>query len=253
MRLFFLIITTSLTQAFRRKFLAGLIMACLLVLLLTLALSQMSLDDKGRITDNLDLASLQLLLLSLSVFFGSYFISTDLDQKKIWMILAKPVRPSLFFLARYVSLLFLLFLTTFLLSLLLLVFFLFLQIPVEIILFYALFGLFLESALILSFVVFFSSFVNSYLVVFYCLSFFIISHFLDSVLYFVEQSSGWLNFILVKGVEFVPNLSAVNWKSEVINQDTLLFSDFFSSCLYLFLWSGFVLSVGLIGMEKREF
>ena len=253
MRALFLIISTSLTQAFRKRFLAGLVMACVIILLFTLALSQMSLDDKGRITVNFGLASIQLLLLALSVFFGSSFISADLDQKNIWMILAKPVRPSLFFLARYLSLLSLLFLTCCILSILLIVFFLFLQIPIEAVLFYALFGFFLESALILSFVIFFSSFVSSYLVVFYCLSFFIISHFLDSVLYFVEQSSGLINFILVKMIYLIPNLEAVNWKSEVINQDLIALSDFSSSSLYLFLWTGFILSLGLIGMEKREF
>lgn len=253
MRTLFLIISTSLTQAFRRKFLAGVILACLFILFFSLALSQMSLDDKGRITVNFGLAAIQLLLVGLSVFFGSSFISADLDQKNIWMILAKPVRPALFFLGRYLSLLFLLFLAGSVLSFLLIAFFLILQVPIQTVLFYALFGFFVESALILAFVVFFSSLVNSYLVIFYCLSFFVISHFLDSVLYFVEETSGLLNLILVKIIDFLPNLEAVNWKSEVINQDSVAWFDFASSSLYLFLWTGFILSLALTFMEEREF
>ena len=253
MRLLFLIISTSLIQAFRRKFLAGVILACFFILVLTLVLAQMSLDDKGRITANFGLASIQLLLLGLSVFFGSSFISADLDQKNIWMLLAKPVSPSLFFLGRYLSLLLLLFFTNLILSFLLLSFFLFLQIPIETVLFYALFGFFIENALILACVIFFAGFVNSYLVIFYCLAFFIISHFLDSLLYFIKDTTGFLSFILIKVIHWLPHLSAVNWKSEVINQDTVTFIDFASSNFYLFLWTGFILSLGLIFMEKREF
>ena len=243
----------SLIQAFRKKFLAGVILACFFILFFSLALSQMSLDDKGRITVNFGLAGIQFLLLGLSVFFGSSFISADLDQKNIWMILAKPVRPSLFFFGRYLALLCLLFLACCVLSSLLITFFLFLQIPIQTVLFYALFGFFLESALILAFVIFFSSIVNSYLVIFYCLSFFIISHFLDSILYFIKETSGFSQFILVKIIDFIPNLEAVNWKSEVINQDFVTWIDFASSSLYLSLWAGFILSLALIFMEKREF
>lgn len=253
MRALFLIISTSLTQAFRRKFLAGLILACLLLLLFTLALSQMSLDDKGRITVNFGLAGIQLLLLALSLVFGSGFIAADLDQKNIWMVLAKSVRPSLFFFGRYLSLAALLFLANVIFSLLLISFFLFLDIPVQTVLFYSLFGFFLESSLILAFVLFFAGFVSSYLVIFYCLSFFIISHFLDQALYFIEKSSGPANSIFSNMIYLIPNLEALNWKSEVINQDTVAFMDFASSSLYIILWTGFILSLSLIFMEKREF
>ena len=253
MRVLFIIFFTSLVQAFRRKFLAGLILACLLILLLTLALAQISLDDRGRITVNFGLAGIQFLLLGLAVFFGSSFISIDLAQKNLWMILTKPIRPSVFFLGRYLSLAFLLLLAHITMSFLLISFFVFLKIPIQTVLFYALFGLLMESWLILAFVVLFSSFISSYLVVFYSLSFFIISHFLDSLLYFFKESSSFGSLIFIKLVHFFPNLETVNWKSEVVNQDQLAFIDFSSACLYLFLWIGCILSLALFLMEKREF
>ncbi|MBC6415508.1 MAG: hypothetical protein GDA46_03860 [Bdellovibrionales bacterium] len=253
MRLLSLIFFTSLRQAFRRKFLATLILACFLVLLLSLALAQLSLDDKGRITVDFGVASIQLLLVGLAVFFGSNFISMDLTQKNLWMILTKPVRPSLFFLGRYLSLAFLLVLATIAMSFLLVSFFIFLDIPIQRILFYTLFGFLLESWLILAFVVFFSSYVSSYLVVFYCLSLFFISHFVDSLYFFLKENSGFFSLVFQKVFYLIPNLESVNWKTQLINQDSLAFMDFITSSLYIFVWIGFVLSGGLILMEKREF
>ena len=215
--------------------------------------AQLSLDDEGRLTVDFGLAGIQLLLAALAVFFGSSFISADLDKKILWTILTKPIRPAVFFLGRYLALSSLLVLAGIALSFVLLVFFIFLKIPIQLVLFYALLGFLLESLLLLAFVIFFSSFVNSFLVLFYCLSLFIIGHFLNSLFYFIGKAPGFLNSILYQLFHFLPNLERVNWKSEVVYQDSLKLSEFASSSAYLLLWIGFVLSLSLLIMEKREF
>lgn len=252
MRAFFIIFFTSLRQAFRRKFLAGLLLTCFVALCVSLAFSQLSLDDKGRLTVDFGLASIQLLLVALSIFFGSSFISEDLDKKTLWMILSRPIRPAIFFLARYIALSVLLLLTLISLSLMILTFFVFLNIPIEGVLFYALFGFLMESLLILAFVLFFSSFVSSYLVLFYGFSVFLIGHFLESLQEMIKDSTGVFHLVLSKVIDFLPNLEAVNWKSEVLYQDSISFMDFSSSVFYIFLWIGFVLSGALILMENKE-
>ena len=253
MRVLFVIFLNTIRQAFRRRFLAGLLATCVVILLLSLVFAQVSLDDKGRLTVDFGLAGIQILLTALAIFFGSSFISADLDKKILWTILTKPVRPSIFFLGRYLALASLLLLSGIALSVLLILFFLFLKIPVQFILLYALLGILLESLLLLAFVILFSSFVNSFLVLFYCIAIFIIGHFLDSLFYFIEKAPGLLNSILYQLLHLLPNLERVNWKSEVVYQDSLNFLEFASSASYMFLWIGFVLSLALIIMEKREF
>ncbi|MCZ0932340.1 MAG: hypothetical protein OXJ52_04205, partial [Oligoflexia bacterium] len=154
---------------------------------------------------------------------------------------------------RYLALAGLLLLAGMALSFLLILFFAFLKIPIQLVLLYALLGSLLESLLLLAFVILFSSFVNSFLVLFYCISIFIIGHFLDSLFYFIEKAPGLLNAILYQLLHLLPNLERVNWKSEVVYQDSLKFVEFASSAGYLFLWIGFVLSLALLIMEKREF
>ena len=253
MRVLFIIFLNTIKQAFRRKFLVGLLTACFIILFLSVAFAQLSLDDKGRLTVDFGLAGVQILLIALAVVFGSSFISADLDKKILWTILTKPVRPAVFFLGRYLALASLLCLSGLALSSILIVFFLFLKIPVQLILFYALLGLLLESLLLLAFVILFSAIVNSFLVLFYCISIFIIGHFLDSLFYFIEKAPGLLNAIFYQLLHLLPNLERVNWKSEVVYQDSLPFLEFAVSSGYIFLWISFVLSLALLIMEKREF
>ena len=253
MRILYIVFLNTLREALRKKFVFGLLLACFLILCSSLLFSQLSLDDRGRLTIDFGLAAIQLLMLALSVFFGAGFISNDLDKKKLWMILTRPVRPSLFFLGRWLGLSFLLFLVLSILALQLLLFFVFLKIPIQFVLLYALLGFLFESLLLLSFVLFFSAHINTYLVLFYCVSLFIIGHFLNSLAYFVEKIEGLLGFIVSIGIRFLPDLEKVNWKSAVVYQDTVPFKEFTYSSLYIFLWIGFVLSLALLFMEKKEY
>ena len=253
MRVLKIIFFYSLHQAFRKRFLAGLLLACFLTLCLSLALANLSLDDKGRITVDFGLASIQLLLSALAVFFGSHFISLDLEKKILWMILTKPVHPAIFFLARYLALAVLLATAVLTLSALLILFFLFLKVPIQLILFYTLFGFFMESLLLLAFVFLFSSFVSSYLVLFYCLSVFIIGHFVDTLAFFITKEPNLSDSFFLFIIRFFPNLEAVNWKSHVVYQSSLDFTSFAYSSSYMFVWTGFILSLSLALMQKREF
>ena len=253
MRVLFVIINNTIREGLRKKFLAGLLVTCFLVLCLSLLFAQISLDDKGRLTIDFGLAAVQLLLVALSVFFGTGVIRGDLDKKILWAILTRPVHPSTFFFGRYLGLSFLLFLGLAALSLLLLVFFVFLKIPIQLVLVYTLMGFLFESLLLLAFVLFFSSYASSFLVLFYCLSVFIIGHFLESLFYFIDKTPSTLSFILSQITRFLPNLEKINWKSAVVYQDQIHFLEFAMASLYIFLWIGFILSLSLWLMEKREY
>ena len=253
MRVLSVVFLHTFRESLRKKFLIGLLLACFLALCMSLLFSQLSLDDKGRLTVDFGLATIQLLMLALSVFFSSSLISGDLDKKILWTILTGPVRPSLFFLGRYLGLSLFLFLALAGFSLLLILFFLALKIPIQGILFYSLFGILWESFLILAFVLFFSSFVKSFLVLFYSISVFIFGHFLDSLFYFFEKIEGGAGFLLSYMIRLFPNLEKVNWKSAVVYQDQVAFFDFAFSSVYIFAWIGFILSLALLLMEKREY
>ena len=252
MKILFIVAINTVREGLRKKFPALLLFACLIILGMSLCFAQLSLDDKGRLTVDFGLAGIQILLDLVAVFFSASFIGGDLD-KKLWMILTRPVRPMLFFLGRWLGLAFLLCLSLLAFSTLLVVFFLFLKIPLQLTLLYALLGFLQESLFLLACVLFFSSYVNHFLTMFYCLSIFIIGHFLESVLYFSQKTEGAFSWLLTVLSKLFPNLERINYKSAVVYQDSIAFSEFALSSLYMFLWTGLILSLGLFIMEKREY
>ena len=241
----------SVLEALRKKFFIFVVLSCFVILLLSFALGQMSLDSKERLTVNFGLTAIQLLLLFQAVFFGSGIFLSDRSQR-IWLLLSRPLRPASLFFSRYLSLSFLLFLSLFFMSLILLSFFLFLKIEINTVLFQTLFGLFLESLLLLSFVLLFASFSQAFLVSFYGISIFIVGHFVETLSYFLEKMPESLSLVLSFFIKFIPNLERINWKSEVTYQDEILWSEFFFSSFYAFLWLILVLSVSFLILEKRQ-
>ena len=252
MKPLFIIAQNTVLQALRQRFLPGLCAIGFAVLCLSLAFAQLSLDDQGRLTTDFGLSAVQLLLAGLAVFFPAGFIAGDLD-KKIWMILTRPVRPAVFFAGRYMGLAVLIAIALLALSLILLAFFLFLKIPIQGVLFYALGGFFLESLLLSAFVLLFASYAQSFMVLFYCCAVFIIGHFTQSLFYFIEKTPGVWRAVLEQLVRLIPNLEKVNWKSAVVYRDKMAFSEFALSSLYILLWIGLALSLAFLIMEKREY
>ena len=241
----------SLLEALRKKFFIFVILSCFFILLLSFLLGQMSLDSKERLTINFGLTAIELLLVAQAVFFGSGFFLSDRSQR-IWLLLSRPIRPLGLFLARYFSLSFLFSLSLILMSLILILFFAFLKIPIKLVLFQALFGLYLEALLLLAFVLLFVSFAEGFLVSFYGFSIFLIGHFIETLFYAVEKMSNSFSIILSFLLKIIPNLERVNWKSEVTYGDKLLWSEFFFSSFYAFIWIILVLSLSFLILEKRQ-
>ena len=250
MKKLLLIAFNTYKQGIRKKFFMVLVLLSLFFICFSLLLGQVSLDEKARLTINFGLASIQLVLCALAVFLGSSLLSGDLNQKKIWTILSRPVSPTFFFLGRYLGLAFLIATGCLFLSFTLFGFFLYLNIPIQWVGVYALMGFLWESLLLLAFVFLFSSFSQSFFVPFYCFGLFIIGHFLDSFSFLVEK--GGLSFLSYFSY-FFPNLEIVNWKSSVVYGDFVSFFEFASSSSYILCWLAFALTLSFVFFEKRDF
>ena len=248
-----IIVQNTIKEGLRKKFLPGLLFCCFVILVFSLFLGQLSINEKKRITIDFGLAGIEITLSALSVLLGSVFISEDLEKRTIWAILSRPVRPSVFFLGRFIGVTSLIFLALCALSLTLTGFFLYLSIPLSLTLFQALFGFFIESILLLAFVLLFFNFITAFLVPFYCLGVFVIGHWLDSLLFLTKKGSGVFVGLFPYIINIFPNLERGNWKSAVVYGDVLSWGDFSAAALYLLFWIGCVLSFSLFLFERRDF
>ena len=246
----FIIVLMTLRQGLRRKFVLSLSLLSVFVMFFSLALGQLSLGEASRLTVNFGLASVQISLAIISVLFGAVFISGDLEKKTLLTTLVRPITPGLFFFSRWLGLAVLVLLTLCVLSLILSGFFIYKGFVLEWNFVQALLGFYFESLLLLGFVLFFSSYSNTFYVLFFTLALFFIGHGLDSISYLFRKTGDFISSFLPL---LIPDLNRVNWKSAVIYGDQIPFKEFALSSAYILCWTGFILALSLYFFEKREY
>lgn len=88
-------------EAVRDRVLHGMIGVAAFVLLFTLVLAEVSLDQKLRIVLDVGLASISVFSVVVSIFLGSSLLYKEIERKTLYIILPKPIRRWEFLLGKY--------------------------------------------------------------------------------------------------------------------------------------------------------
>lgn len=88
-------------EAVRDRVLHGVLGLALSLLLFTLALAELALDQQKRIVLDIGLASISLFSVIMSVFLGSSLLYKEIERKTLYVILPKPIRRHEFLLGKY--------------------------------------------------------------------------------------------------------------------------------------------------------
>jgi hypothetical protein len=88
-------------EAVRDRVLNGMLGVALAVLVFSLALSELALDQKRRIVLDIGLASISLFSVVMAVFLGSSLLYKEIERKTLYVILPKPIRRHEFLLGKY--------------------------------------------------------------------------------------------------------------------------------------------------------
>ena len=88
-------------EAVRDRVLIGMLGVAIAVLLLTLALAELSLDQQRRIVLDIGLASISLSSVVMAVFLGSSLLYKEIERKTLYVILPKPIGRHEFLLGKY--------------------------------------------------------------------------------------------------------------------------------------------------------
>jgi ABC-type transport system involved in multi-copper enzyme maturation permease subunit len=88
-------------EAVRDRVLYGVLAFASAVLLFTLALAQLSLDQQRRVVLDVGLASISIFSVVVAVFLGSSLLYKEIERKTLYVILPKPIRRHEFLLGKY--------------------------------------------------------------------------------------------------------------------------------------------------------
>ena len=242
------VISLTLRQAVRRRFLWAAGLVCVLIAAASHVLGGLSLDEAQRTAVNFSLSGAQIALSLITLLFAAVFISRDLEKKTLLPVLTRPVPPWLFFFSRIAGLALLIFGAVFAVGLVLAGFFLLKGISLSANFPQIFFGFYLECLLLLAASLFFSSVSGPFWTLAGGVTVFFAGRSADSLNYLFGGSAGapFLPFL-------IPDLNRVNWKAAAVYGDIIPFQEFAFSSLYIIGWTGFIGSLGLLILQKKQY
>jgi len=90
-------------EAVRDRVLYGIVLASIGVLLFSLVLGQLALNEEQRVVYDIGMASISLFSVVLAVFLGSSLLYKEIERKTLYVILPKPIKRSEFLLGKFVG------------------------------------------------------------------------------------------------------------------------------------------------------
>ncbi len=253
MKNIFVISQNSFKELIRNRVLYAFLFFAVFLLMLMLALGQLSFTEQFRLSISLGLASIHLCLVGLTIFLGGSIIYREIDRLTILTVLVRPLSRAQFLLGKYLGFLQLMLVFNFgffLLYFLSLQFMAFNFLVEDLFLVFV--GFALEIMILLAVTLFFSTFSASFLTIIFTICFFIIGHWSEALANML-MTSGTSHYLMVaKFVHIVlPNLEIFNWRIQPL-EAFLLSGYILRSVGVSLLWTLTFLSLSALIFGKRD-
>ncbi len=254
MKNIFLIALNTLKEISRHKILYALGAFVVFMMGAGLILGSLSLNEQTRLSINFSFTACHIGLVFVSVYFASTLISREIERKTILTLFVKPVSRTQFIIGKFLSLSFVLLLILLFLTLFVVFVHFIYSRPLSLIVFVAMWGIFLEALILLTLAFFFSVFSSSFLVLVYSVLMFIIGHSAAGIVFFVNQGEGdvFSKWVVTGVVRAFPNFEKLNWRASALYQIPLKDGELVFSSLYAFSWMIFLLIATGILFERKN-
>ncbi len=211
---------------------------------------EISARQNEKIIIDFGLAMINIFGVLITVFVGTNLVYKEIERKTVFILLSKPIPRSIFILSKFFGLGAVLFLATFLMSV---IFFLLAPFCWSFVL--AVLMMFFSFLLLLAVVLFFSSFMQPLLSAFASFIVFIIGHITVDMKIFAENND--VSPLFMKFTDFIyylwPNFEILNLKNIVLYDFVFTTSDAFYALLTTFVYIFVLLFCGVLIFSRREF
>jgi ABC-type transport system involved in multi-copper enzyme maturation permease subunit len=255
MRPIWIIARTTFREIMRDRILYGIVVFALLLIGLSLALGELSFAEQARISANFGFAGIHLGACILAVFVGSSLVAKEIEKQTILTLLARPITRTQFLVGKFTGLVFVLLIVVMGgLGAVLAAIISTLDMAVDINFFTALFGVLLESLILLSLALFFGTFARPIMTVIFTGALFLIGHWAGSLRYFVEKSqSQGFKVVGTAIATVVPDLERFNWRSAPVYQTTVPTVELLHASLYALGWIAVLITATSLVFRRRDF
>lgn len=254
MKVIWIIAINTFREIIRDRILYGLVVFALLLIGLSLALGQLSFSEQSRITANFGFTAIHLAAVILSVFVGSTLVAKEIEKKTVLTLLARSITRSQFLLGKALGLYLIILVVISGLACVLSVVFIGFDLVINLQFMIGLLGILLESAVLLSATILFSTFSRPILVASFSIGLFLIGHWMNSLQFLAGRSDSqtfrWLSWSLSTAL---PNFERFNWRSLFLYGDVVATQEVAAVSLYGMAWCLIFLAVAAMVLRKRDF
>jgi Cu-processing system permease protein len=246
-----IIATTTFRELIREKLFIVIFFLAIALLLLSVALSNLSIWEFQRILADLSLSSMEIAGLGIALFTGSFMIHKEIEKQTCLLLLSKPISRSEFILGKFCGLSLLILLTLAALTLLL-----------NLILMEAGFfgnsiiimvNIYLKILVVLALVFFLSVYTRPVISLLFGLSFYLYGHGINSVEFLIKKTKDENLIALHKFLETIsPQFFRFNWKNYYFLKDAPEVNDFFIMVGYFMIWIAFLMVLSVRGFNRRD-
>lgn len=245
---------STIRELYRDRILYVLVFFGIVLILLSLLLSNLSIQENVRLTIDFGLAGIHLCMQVISVFVGSTLIFREIEKKSILFVMSYPISRFQFLMGKFIGFSVLLFgIVSVMLGILL---FLLNQLGWS---FHSSFlvaflGIYIECILLLSLTFGLGSVAKPISVVIVCTGVFLSGHSLNSFRELAVKSKNEFYKFLSDFFEYIiPNLESMNWRSAVVYRDEVAINAILQVVGYAFFWILFFLVVAVSFFRRRDF
>lgn len=254
MKNIFIIAQNTFKELIRNRVLYSFLFFALFLVMLTVAVGQLSYTEQLRLTLSLGLACIHLCIMGLTVFLGGSIIYKEIERLTILTLLARPISRTQFLMGKYFGFAALLILFTlgfyvvFSLNLFMLGF------PFDNLdLFIAFCGIVLEAVTLLSITTFFSTFCASFLTILFSVGLFLVAHWNMTIPTKISNTDETIYFSVIQfSKKFLPNFENFNWRLNALEPFvTPTIAGY--SVLIAFLWIVIFLTLATVIFRTKDF
>lgn len=254
MKSILVIATNTFSEIIRDRILYGLVVFALLLIGISLALGQLSFSEQVRISVDFGFSSIHLSAVIMAVFLGSSLVAKEIDKKTIMTLLVRPITRLQFLVGKSLGLAGVITVLVGGLAIVLAIVSWGLGLRPDLRFVVGLYGVLLESLLLLGMTIFFSTFARPVMVVVFSIGIFLIGHWVDNLAFFGEKSQSYFFSAFSQVIiRLFPNLEVFNWRSLFIYNDPIPTRQLLLATANSLSWFVLAVLVAAFVFRRRDF
>lgn len=242
---------TTFRELIREKLFIVIFFIAVLLLLLSVALSNLSIWEFQRILSDFSLSSMEIAGLGIVLFTGSFMIHREIEKQTCLLLLSKPIKRSDFIIGKFIGLSVLILLMLAVLTVMLNMILMKPEFIVNSL--FIMINIYLKLLVVLSLVFFFSVYVRPIFSLIFGLSFYFYGHGINSVEFLIQKTKDQNLIFLQKALENIsPQFFRFNWKNYYFLQEAPTIHEFCIMAGYFLIWIIFLMILAIHGFNRKD-